>query len=75
MNASSPSPTVVAVLDMGASAIRLVVAEVGPKRKKRVLEELSRAVSLGRDTFSGGSIRSSTVDAVAASLDGFRRGR
>ena len=70
---TAQSPTVVAVRDMGASAIRLVVAEVGPKRKKRVLEELSRGVSLGRDTFSGGAIRSNTIEAAAASLDGFRR--
>ena len=73
MASPASPPTVVAVLDMGASAIRLVVAEIGPKRKKRVLEELSRGVSLGRDTFSGGAIRSNTVDAAVASLDGFRR--
>ena len=42
----------VAVLDMGASAIRLVVVEIAPDRTVRTLEEASRGVLLGRDTFS-----------------------
>ncbi len=68
---SSP-PELVAVLDMGASAIRLVVAEIGADRSIRTVEEAARGVLLGRDTFSSGSIRSSTIDAVLAALDNFR---
>src|SRR5689334_12122807 len=60
------------VLDMGASAIRLVVAEIDARRNVRVIEEASRGVLLGRDTFSGGVIRSQTVDAALEALDGFR---
>jgi exopolyphosphatase/guanosine-5'-triphosphate,3'-diphosphate pyrophosphatase len=62
----------IGVLDMGASAIRLVVAEIDNKRNVRVIEEASRGVLLGRDTFSGGLIRSQTVDAALDALDGFR---
>jgi exopolyphosphatase/pppGpp-phosphohydrolase len=55
---STQTPTeLVAVLDMGASAIRLVVAEVGPGGVLRVIEDVSRGVLLGRDTFSTGRIR------------------
>ena len=43
------------------------------ERKIRVVEELSRGVSLGRDTFSSGVIRSNTVDAAVASLEAFRK--
>ena len=57
---------------MGASAIRLVVAEIGPNRSIRTIEEASRGILLGRDTFSSGSIRSKTVDAALAALDDFR---
>src|SRR5262249_8044480 len=57
---------------MGASAIRLVVAEILPDRSIRTIEEASRGVLLGRDTFSSGVIRSKTIDAVLAALDGFR---
>ena len=62
----------VAVLDMGASATRLVVIEIAPDRTVRTLEEASRGIQLGRDTFSSGVIRSSTIDAVISALDGFR---
>ena len=65
-------PDLVAVLDMGASAIRLVVAEIGSNRSIRIIEEASRGVLLGRDTFSSGAIRSNTIDAALAALDNFR---
>src|ERR1043165_4090277 len=58
---------------MGASAVRLVVAEVGPGKPIRVIEEASRGVLLGRDTFSGGVIRPKTADATLDALNGFRR--
>ena len=69
---TEPAPGLIGVLDMGASAIRLVVAEIDAKRSVRVIEEASRGVLLGRDTFSGGAIRSQTVDAALEALDGFR---
>jgi exopolyphosphatase/guanosine-5'-triphosphate,3'-diphosphate pyrophosphatase len=74
--AASPAadPSLVAVLDMGASAIRLAVAEIQPGQPPRIVEELSRSVPLGRDSFSsGGAIRSRTGDAVIDALEGFRR--
>ncbi|MGH9410727.1 MAG: hypothetical protein ACRD1V_14890, partial [Vicinamibacterales bacterium] len=68
----STAAQVVAVLDMGASAVRLVIAEVAPGRPPRVMEEASRGVLLGRDSFSSGVIRSQTIDATVAALEGFR---
>ncbi len=66
------SPGLLAVLDMGASAIRLAIAEITAGQPPRIIEELSRGVSLGRDTFSSGAIRSQTIDAVIGALEGFR---
>ena len=67
-------PRPVAVLDMGASAIRLAIAEIRTGQPPRILEELSRSVPLGRDSFSsGGEIRSRTGDAVIDALEGFRK--
>jgi exopolyphosphatase/guanosine-5'-triphosphate,3'-diphosphate pyrophosphatase len=64
----------VAVLDMGASAIRLAIAEIGVDQPPRIIEELSRGVPLGRDAFSsGGAIRSQTGDAVIHAIEGFRK--
>ncbi|HUR35623.1 MAG TPA: hypothetical protein VM032_17590 [Vicinamibacterales bacterium] len=72
----SPNRTtrVVAVLDMGATAIRLVIAEIGADRRIHVLEEATRGVQLGRDAFSGtGVIGPRTADAAIAALEGFRQ--
>lgn len=66
------APTTVAALDMGASAIRLAVAEIVPGKRPRTIEEASKGVLIGRDTFSFGAIRSQTLDAAIAAVEGFR---
>jgi exopolyphosphatase/guanosine-5'-triphosphate,3'-diphosphate pyrophosphatase len=58
---------------MGASAIRLVVAEVQPRQPVRILEEAIRAVPLGHDAFSSGVIRAETVDTAVSALEGFQK--
>jgi exopolyphosphatase/guanosine-5'-triphosphate,3'-diphosphate pyrophosphatase len=70
---SLPGSELVAVLDMGASAIRLVIAEGSPVDGIRVVEEASRGMLLGRDVFSSGSLRARTIDAAVVALDGFRQ--
>jgi exopolyphosphatase/guanosine-5'-triphosphate,3'-diphosphate pyrophosphatase len=57
---------------MGATAIRLVVAEIQPRQPVRILEEASRGVPLGRDAFSTGVIKADTVDAALAAIEGYR---
>jgi exopolyphosphatase/guanosine-5'-triphosphate,3'-diphosphate pyrophosphatase len=73
METERPPVELAAVLDMGASAIRLVVAELSPSRGIQIVEGASRGVSLGRDSFSNGAIRAQTVDAAISALDGFRQ--
>jgi exopolyphosphatase / guanosine-5'-triphosphate,3'-diphosphate pyrophosphatase len=63
----------VAVIDVGASAIRLVIAQYAPGERPQVLEEASRSVLLGRDTFAVGRIGATTTDAAVRALSGFRR--
>jgi len=58
---------------MGASAVRLVVAEILANRTIRTVEEASRGILLGRDTFSSGVIHAKTIDAVGAAVENFRR--
>lgn len=58
---------------MGASAIRLVIAEVQPRQPVRILDEGIRAVPLGHDAFSTGVIRAETVDTAVSALEGFRK--
>ncbi len=69
--AEAPRP--IAVVDMGASAIRLVVAEAPPGGPIRILEEVSRGVLLGKDTFTHGRLNSATIEATLKALEGFRR--
>src|SRR5439155_17647093 len=71
--APTEAPRPIAVLDMGASAIRLVVAEVPPEGQPRLLEEVSRGVLLGKDTFNQGRLGAATVEATLKALEGFRR--
>src|ERR687895_305325 len=67
------SSELVAVLDMGASAIRLVIAEHSPGGGIQVVEEASRGILLGRDAFSSGSFRARTIDVALTALEGFRQ--
>jgi exopolyphosphatase / guanosine-5'-triphosphate,3'-diphosphate pyrophosphatase len=66
-------PETVAVIDIGASAVRLVVAELAPGRRPFVVEEVVRGVSLGKDTFSAGRIGSGAMEAALRALEGFKR--
>lgn len=63
----------VAVIDIGASAVRLVVANIGRGRPPEILEEASRGLQIGRDTFSSGRIKAETIEATIRALSGFRR--
>jgi exopolyphosphatase / guanosine-5'-triphosphate,3'-diphosphate pyrophosphatase len=67
------APRTMAVIDMGASAIRLVIAEVRPGQPFQVLEEASRGVLLGKDTFTHGRLGAATVEAALKAVEGFRR--
>ena len=64
---------IVAVVDVGATAVRLVIAELCDKEPPRLLEEASRAVLLGKDTFASGRIGAETIESTLRALDGFRR--
>ncbi|HEX4566139.1 MAG TPA: hypothetical protein VH138_05880, partial [Vicinamibacterales bacterium] len=64
---------IVAVLDMGASAIRLVVSEILSDGTTRTIDEGSRGMLLGKDTFSAGVIRARTIETALSALEGFRR--
>jgi exopolyphosphatase/guanosine-5'-triphosphate,3'-diphosphate pyrophosphatase len=64
-------PKPYAAVDLGAAAVRLVIAE-GEASERRIVEEASRGVLLGKDTFTDGRIGPATVDATLRALEGFR---
>ncbi|HZV90892.1 MAG TPA: hypothetical protein VFF34_02660, partial [Candidatus Nitrosocosmicus sp.] len=49
-------PPVMSVIDVGASGIRMLIAELLPSGEIRTLEELQRPLSLGRETFHTGTL-------------------
>src|SRR5690242_15384496 len=66
-------PRPFAVIDMGASSIRLRIAELHPDGRVRTLESLQHAVPLGKDTFTTGKIQPETIDKCIEVLRDFRR--
>jgi exopolyphosphatase/guanosine-5'-triphosphate,3'-diphosphate pyrophosphatase len=72
-SSNARSPETVAVIDIGASAVRLVVAELAVGRAPFVIEEAVRGVSLGKDTFSTGRIGPATMEAALRALEGFKQ--
>jgi exopolyphosphatase / guanosine-5'-triphosphate,3'-diphosphate pyrophosphatase len=77
MESSSP-PTVtrsaktVAAVDIGANALRMVIAEVSADGQIEVLERLQRAVRLGQDTFRRGRLGGQSMRAALSVLRDYR---
>jgi len=69
--AAAPQAKSVAAIDVGANAIRMVIAEVLPDGRVEVLERLQRAVRLGQDSFRRGRLGGETMRAAIAVLRDF----
>lgn len=66
------SKQVVAVIDIGTSAIRMVIAEIGPKSEIRYLENLHKPVRFGKDVFTTGRIGNASLREAIAILKNFK---
>jgi exopolyphosphatase / guanosine-5'-triphosphate,3'-diphosphate pyrophosphatase len=62
-----------AVIELGTSAIRMAIGETDGVSGVRLLEELVRGVSLGKDTFTGREIKRDTLLQCVAVLKSYRR--
>ncbi len=61
---------IVAVIDIGSTAVRMVIAEIGPEQQWRVLDRAGKPVLLGRDVFSTGNVsRDSLIQALKILAD------
>jgi exopolyphosphatase / guanosine-5'-triphosphate,3'-diphosphate pyrophosphatase len=70
----SEAPTLpYAVIDIGATSIRMAIAEIDAKGVVRPLENLSQAVSLGKDTFTQQRIRKSSIEDCVRVLKSYKR--
>jgi exopolyphosphatase/guanosine-5'-triphosphate,3'-diphosphate pyrophosphatase len=62
-----------AVIELGTSAIRMAIGESDGSPSVRVLEQLVRGVSLGKDTFTTGEIQRKTLQECIRVLRSYRR--
>lgn len=63
----------VAAIDVGANALRMVIAEVFSDGRIEVLERLQRAVRLGQDTFRRGRLGGESMRAAIQILRDYRQ--
>jgi len=70
--AAGPVKTVAAI-DIGANAVRMVIAEVSGNGSIKTLEQLQRAVRLGQDTFRRERLSRPSIRSAAAILRDFQR--
>lgn len=66
------APRLAAVIDIGSTAIRLVVAQLSDGREWQRLDRAARPVALGRDVFMSGSLSRESMSQAIAILSGFR---
>ena len=71
--APAPERRVVAAIDVGSSALRLDVAEVGAQGDVKLLESLRQGVRLGRDVFTKGRVEQDTLRRCVAILKNYGR--
>jgi len=63
---------IAAVIDIGSTAIRLVVAQLGEDGEWERLDRAARPVPLGRDVFMSGSLSRESMQQAITILTGFR---
>ncbi len=68
-----PSADLLAVVDIGSNAMRLVVAQSLPEGRIEHLENAHCAIALGQDTFVAGRLSQKTMNAGIAILRDYRR--
>ena len=70
------SPTMqrtVAVIDIGTTSVRMAIAEINATGAIQILEHLSQAVNLGKDTFTRGRIHRNTIEECVQVLRSYQQ--
>lgn len=65
-------PRTVAVIDIGSTAIRLVIAEITADGHVRTLDRAARPIAMGRDVFINGVLSTEVIREAVMILLGFR---
>jgi len=70
---TSPTNLLLAAIDIGASAIRMDIAELHPDGVIRVLDSLKKGVQLGQEAFTQGHLSQETIRAACEVLRDFKK--
>jgi len=62
-----------AVIELGSTSVRMIIAQVQRNHVSRILDSLQQSISLGRDTFTTGSIGRRTTEACVSAIQSFKR--
>ncbi len=73
LHPDKPSVRLVAVIDIGATSIRMSVAEINSEGDFRTLDTLVQAVDLGRESFDTRRISRATIERSASILRRYQR--
>jgi exopolyphosphatase / guanosine-5'-triphosphate,3'-diphosphate pyrophosphatase len=64
---------IIAAIDVGTNAMRLVIGSVNPDHRIELLENIREPVRLGKDVFAKGSISEETTERAIEAFQKFRR--
>ncbi|MFU8780793.1 MAG: exopolyphosphatase [Kiritimatiellia bacterium] len=71
--AIAPATDLFAVIELGSTSVRMIVAQVHRHHVTRILDSLQQSISLGRDAFTTGSIARKTTEACVSAIQSFTR--
>ena len=72
MTHTDTPPRLVAVIDIGSTAIRMIVAQINSDRTWTTVDRLTRPLSLGRDVFMSGYLNTHSMRDAVRILKAFR---
>ena len=70
---NSTAPRLVAVIDIGATSVRMQIAQINTDGTVERLESLSQAMSIGKDSFMQGYINRRTIEECSTVLLSYRK--
>ncbi|QDT02771.1 Exopolyphosphatase [Rubripirellula lacrimiformis] len=73
VTAADASPRTVAVIDIGATSIRMAIAEIYPDGQSRTLETLVQSVELGHEAFDNRRLSRRSIEKSASVLKRYKR--
>ncbi|MBF0244737.1 MAG: exopolyphosphatase [Planctomycetes bacterium] len=69
---SAKSHSLEAVIELGTSSVRMAIAQIEGDDSYRILDYLQQPITIGRDSFSRGSISAKTTELCVQALNHFR---